>query len=77
MSFELSGSLFRAELMCREAVRFLKQSARAINQLDLVEALGIRHFWLIVVSFTLLATVAASAANRLSRNVIETFNVHF
>ena len=76
MSFELSGRLLPAELMCRKAVRFLKQSAIAINQLDLIEALGVGHIRLIVVFFALLAAIAASDAIRLFRNVIETFNVH-
>ena len=77
MSFELIGCLLLAELMSRGAVRSLKQSARAINQFDLVEALCVGHFRLIVVSFALLAAIAASDANRLSSNVIETFNVLF
>ena len=77
MSLLLCGIRFYTELMCREAVRFLKQSARAINQLDLIEAFSVGHFRLIVVSFALLAAITASDANRLFRNVIETFNVHF
>ena len=77
MSFELGGCRLLAELVSRGAVGSLKQPARAINQFDLVEALGVGHFRLIVVSLALLAAIAASDANRLFRSVIEAFNVLF